>query len=427
MGIQKDLKELTDANVISAEIAENITRYYAGKAGNNQNRLLVAFGVLGALLVGLGVILIVAHNWDEFERSTKTCFAFLPLLIGQVFCFYTLFRKRDSASWIESSATFLFLAIGASISLVSQVYHIEGNLSSFLLTWMLIALPLIYIMKSQAAAMLYIVGITWFACEAGYSNHRSPQEMWYWILLLAVVPHYVMKIKSNPDGNALVFLHWFFPLSLVISLGTLEHDFNESFTLVFIFLFACMSILGDLPWLQRRHTAANGYLVLGSFGSTVMLFPLSFASFWEEIRRDHFDLNMYSSAEFIGTILLFLTACYLLWRLKRSQAWNEMRPSSWMFLVFTIIFLIGLYEPIAVVLTNLLLLATGVVTVFLGAKRNHLGLLNYGLIIITALVICRFFDTDLSFVIRGLLFVIVGAGFFAANYLMIQKRKTHEK
>lgn len=427
MGIQKDLKELNEANIISAETADNISRYYASKTGSNQNRLLVVFGVLGALLVGLGVILIVEHNWDELDRSTKTCFAFLPLLIGQIFCFYTLFRKNDSASWIESSATFLFLSIGASISMVSQVYHIEGNLSSFLLTWMLIALPLIYIMKSQAIALLYIADITWFAYEAGYSGYHTQQDHWYWLLLLAVVPHYIMKIKQNPESNALVFLHWFFPLSLVISLGTLEYYLNDSFVLVFVFLFACLSLLGDLPWLQRKQTAANGYLILGSLGSTVMLFILSFTSFWADIRGSYFDMHLYSSTEFMATILLFLTACYLVWRLKKSEAWSNMRPSSWAFLVFTVIFLIGLYYPVAVVLTNLLLMATGVLTVLLGARRNHLGLLNYGLIIITVLVICRFFDTDLSFVIRGLLFMLVGAGFFAANYLMIKKRKTHEK
>ena len=44
-------------------------------------------------------------------------------------------------------------------------------------------------------------------------------------------------------------------------------------------------------------------------------------------------------------------------------------------------------------------------------------------IILTALIVCRFFDTDFSFVVRGLLFIAVGAGFFVANIYMIRKRK----
>jgi hypothetical protein len=54
---------------------------------------------------------------------------------------------------------------------------------------------------------------------------------------------------------------------------------------------------------------------------------------------------------------------------------------------------------------------------------NHLGILNYGLVIISILVACRFFDTDMSFVLRGLIFVSLGLGFFAVNYWMIKKRK----
>ena len=75
------------------------------------------------------------------------------------------------------------------------------------------------------------------------------------------------------------------------------------------------------------------------------------------------------------------------------------------------------------VLVNALILALAIYTIRDGALQNHLGILNYGLLIITALIGCRFFDTDFTFVVRGLLFIAVGIGFFAANYYMIQKRK----
>jgi hypothetical protein len=65
-------------------------------------------------------------------------------------------------------------------------------------------------------------------------------------------------------------------------------------------------------------------------------------------------------------------------------------------------------------------------TILDGAKKDHLGVLNYGLLIIMVLAVCRFFDTDLSFIIRGLLFVSVGIGFFATNYWMLKKRKANE-
>ena len=45
---------------------------------------------------------------------------------------------------------------------------------------------------------------------------------------------------------------------------------------------------------------------------------------------------------------------------------------------------------------------------------------HYG--IVAALAICRFFDSDLSFVARGVGFIIVGLGFLIANLLLFKRR-----
>jgi hypothetical protein len=104
----------------------------------------------------------------------------------------------------------------------------------------------------------------------------------------------------------------------------------------------------------------------------------------------------------------------------------EINPIEPVFILFIMAFLIGLFSPFSVILINLIVLLIGVITVRNGAKLNHLGILNFGLLIITALVICRFFDTNLSFVVRGGMFVLVGAGFFVLNIWMLKKRKENE-
>ena len=63
-----------------------------------------------------------------------------------------------------------------------------------------------------------------------------------------------------------------------------------------------------------------------------------------------------------------------------------------------------------------------IIAIVIGAKRNKYSILNYGLLIITALITCRFFDTDISFIVRGLLFMAIGAAFFGANYFMYRKQ-----
>ncbi len=90
----------------------------------------------------------------------------------------------------------------------------------------------------------------------------------------------------------------------------------------------------------------------------------------------------------------------------------------------TILFFIGLANDVTpTVVTNILLFILGINAIKIGADKFHFGILNYGLLIITALVVCRFFDTNMSYVIRGLLFVAVGVGFFVTNYIMLKKQK----
>ncbi|MEO1013508.1 MAG: DUF2157 domain-containing protein, partial [Bacteroidota bacterium] len=165
--LEKQLAELLEAGVINHDVAEKITAFYGTREQSKPNRLLTIFGVLGALLCGLGIILIVAHNWDDMSRNAKTIFAFLPLVIGQIVCAYSLIRRKGNA-WIESSATFLILAVGATISLVSQIYNIPGDLSDFLLVWASITAALMYLLRSNMALIVHLVLITWYAFDYGH-------------------------------------------------------------------------------------------------------------------------------------------------------------------------------------------------------------------------------------------------------------------
>jgi hypothetical protein len=95
------------------------------------------------------------------------------------------------------------------------------------------------------------------------------------------------------------------------------------------------------------------------------------------------------------------------------------------FIIFTVVFFSGLANGVmATIAVNVLVLALGLITIKIGTDQFHFGILNYGLLIITALIVCRFFDTDMSYIIRGFLFVSVGIGFFFTNYVMLKKKKS---
>jgi len=424
MSILKDIHELVNAELISDNQADKIREYYGKKNSHSNNRLFVVFGILGASLIGLGIILIIAHNWDDLSRLTKTIFAFIPLLIGQVLCTYTLIKKQDNQSWIEGSTAFLFFSVGASVSLVSQIYHIPGNLSSFLLIWMLLCLPLVYVMKSSIGSLFYIIGITYYACETGYWTYPAIESYYYWLLILAIFPHYYHLYKKRPESNFLIFHNWLLPLSVVITLGTLSDKRGEFMFIAYFSLFACLYILGNTAFFNQQKLRNNAYKILGSLGTIILLLVLSFDWFWEDLKDKTFHFNeIIVSPELLASASLTLLAGALLYLQQKNKKFLSITPIPLIFIFFIYAFITGLSSSFAMVLINLYVFTIGILTIREGAKKEHLGILNFGLLIITALVTCRFFDESLSFVLRGILFVSIGVGFFATNYVMLKKRK----
>ena len=207
---KSELNELVEADIISSDTAQKITAYYRSKEEAKPNRLFTIFGVLGALLSGLGIILIIAHNWDDMSRNLKTFLAFLPLVLGQVACAFSLIKKKGP-TWVEASTTFLVLSVGATISLVSQIYNIPGNMSNFLFVWIAITAPLIYLLRSKLAIILHLVLITWYACNLGYS-YKGPIPWWYLLFLAWTIPYYLQLQKTAFQSHIIGVLNWLIPL-----------------------------------------------------------------------------------------------------------------------------------------------------------------------------------------------------------------------
>lgn len=417
-----ELRRLLEANVITEETAERIREYYRDHRQESGFNLFTVFAIFASLLVSLGIILIIAHNWDELSKSLKVIFAFLPLVTAQSLCLYTLFRKRNIIVWREGSATFLFFSIGACIALISQIYHIPGNLGEFVFTWMVLCLPVIYLMNSSVVSILYLTGITYYACETGYWSGASESELWYWLMLLLAMPYYYVLVSKRPDSNFTIYHNWVIPLSLTAALGTLSAALPELMYIAYMSLFGVFYLGGQSSFFQFQKRRNNGYLILGALGTVSLLLSLSFEWFWKKLPAEGFySTSIFVSQEFIAALVLSCAASLLLYR-SRILHQQRLKPLDFVFLAFLVVFLIGMHSMISMILINIIVLLIGMMTIREGVRSDHLGILNYGLLIITALTACRFFDTDLSFVLRGILFIVVGVGIFILNTWMLKKR-----
>ena len=309
----KELPELVRDQVISEDTAQKITAYYNSKTNTSSSRLFIVFGILGALLVGMGIVLIIAHNWDTLPRIAKLVIGFVPLFLGQAVCGYLVLKESDSRSWREGCATFIFFAVAISISIVSQVYNIEGNFGQFLLLWMALAIPIVYVLRSSMASLLFICGITWHAAEVGYFNSQGNYALWYWVLLIAILPFYYTEFfRKDNKSNFFYFHSWLFALSVTVCLGVFVDNHGELMMIGYLSLFSAFVILSQLKGFATTRVLSNAYLVVGSLGLMSLLLALSFDWYWNELASTTFE-GFSTGVELPVAVILISCRCIALY------------------------------------------------------------------------------------------------------------------
>lgn len=405
----RELDELVANGVITPEVAENIRGYYNKPSQGGASLLVIAFGIIGALLIGMGIVLIIAHNWDDLSTGLKLMIGLAPMFVAQALAGYVIIKDIKSQAWRESIGVVLIFGVATAISIVSQVYNISGSFPKFLLVWSILSLPVMYLLQSRISSLLFWMMITWYAIEANSS--------YYWLLALGATPFFVQLIRKTPEANSVSFHNWVVGVSIALGLGFGSYDNGNIFLVpAYVTLFSVFMLMGQLPVFAERKLINNAWLIGGSAGTIIILLVLTFE--WIDLNEDWFR------PPFFIWIFLFAVASYLLYVVGTKNGFRNVLSKSYTFLIFPLLMIIGEMEHvIAMGLTNVLLLALGVYTIREGALSDKLWKMNYGLLILSVLIACRFFDSDISFVLRGLLFVVIGAGFFGMNIYMIRKRK----
>ena len=80
-------------------------------------------------------------------------------------------------------------------------------------------------------------------------------------------------------------------------------------------------------------------------------------------------------------------------------------------------------DSLAMGLFNLYTLALGVGTIISGIRGSRLGMINGGMIVVIALIVTRFFDCEVGLVVRGVFFIVLGAGFLTTNLVLAKRMK----
>lgn len=123
-------------------------------------RLPTVLAGLGAILVFVGIISLVASQWDALPRLGRV--AMLLTLMASAFLGAHYAREKAAVGIGSAFALLGVLIFGANLMLIAQIYNLPPNPPGGALLWALGALLTAYLWPSQLCAMLgFVLAAVW--------------------------------------------------------------------------------------------------------------------------------------------------------------------------------------------------------------------------------------------------------------------------
>lgn len=383
---------------------------------------MVLFGILGAVLIGGGIILLLAHNWDQLSRPARVAVAFVPLVLSQALAFWMLWTGRSGTVGRETVGTFLALMVGACIALISQTYHLGGDFAAFMLVWTLLSLPVAYLLKATLPAIWFCAATAIWGSSMVWDERGS--ALWFWPLLALVLPLWWIETRQNRYHPRPVLLAWAvagagcFGVAFSTARGWSGHHWMLAYAGWYAFLY-----LAGRRWFAEGRTIWHRpFQFIGVVGAVTMALILTFDGPWGEVSP---SIPITSHPLTWLAVFLWPALAALLWL---ESLWRRDIPAI----------VVGAFPGLVAVtmtlppgragsvqaLFNFYVFAAGLALLVMGVRRHQLGTVNGGMLILSALVLCRFFDSEMGFVLRGVVFIALGVGFLIANFLLLRRKRT---
>jgi Predicted membrane protein (DUF2157) len=427
-----ELPDLVANGTLSAENAEALREHYAAEVPTEPRRIgFVLSAILGSLLVGAGIILLVAHNWDFLSRPVRCAIAFAPLVLSQALAIFVLLRRNASAPWRETAAILNVAAIGTAIALISQTYQIQGDFARFILVWMLLALPVVYLFRTSVGLAIYFVGANvWvLSWKPGDFFSGRPEDLWVWALLLVGVPAFIAHLREDRNSYGTLLVTTALAVAAAFSLGQTDGLGAQSFWRgSFAAFWTLVYLVGTAAFKDWRTTRPHPFVAAGWIGILSLAIFLSFQDSWRTQRWQnavdliprHYPDVLATGIQIAWILAALLFASYALWKERKVNlapaaiapialvAWGIAKQTG---------------DPlIPSLLLNFFTLALGIFTLLRGIRVGRVVEANLGMLVVAILAIARFFDSEFEFFVRGIAFIAIGLGFLGTNLVVFKRR-----
>ncbi|MEO5377823.1 MAG: DUF2157 domain-containing protein [Magnetococcus sp. DMHC-6] len=282
--LQQHLQEWVREGFILSSQAESIAAYEDNRPAGSWMR--TSFMALGATVIGLGIISLVAANWYLISSQIKLGGDLLLLL---ALASGVLWTGERQTVWLREIFLILFLlACMASIGLIGQIYHASGHLPEAMLFWCLATLSAVLLSKESYLPFLwttlFLGSLLFYSWERMlFYPHHS--DFWRWLGLILLLPsfcaifsHLLTRLRG-PLSLIVALKGWtlisagmgVFTIDLILSSSEQPTD---SGWLVFLpgFIFGGILWLGI--WMDKGIRALRKKLLLISWALYMISFPL---------------------------------------------------------------------------------------------------------------------------------------------------------
>lgn len=113
------------------------------KPAHDENYWFMVLLYFASFLVGLGIIAMIAANWQQIPNNTKLIGALAAMTLNACVLNWTVKNEKNVLKQVVA-CVFAFLIMGV-IGLIGQIYHLSANIENALLLWSLCSWPLVLI------------------------------------------------------------------------------------------------------------------------------------------------------------------------------------------------------------------------------------------------------------------------------------------
>ena len=416
-----ELPKLRETGVIDEATEGRLRSHYESQLtvqkDSAQRVFQLSLAILGAVLIGGGIILLFNYNWEMLPKCVRILVSALPLVAGAALSLYTLVHEK-SAVWQEVSAIWTAVGGAVLIALLSQIYQIHGQFFDYIALVLAFTLPLVYIFDSKGLAILYQAFL--FGLFSHNYWHVVPGVLLTQILLsLAFLPWLIWKLRCGTSAGRVLARYLVIVMLIYQSLviGCSEVNLGEFFLVllgcVFTLLAMRLAEQGDHgfrnPWGSAAYLLLLGVLVVGNC---------------IDERLGLINLNHH---EWTSTVILSI-GYYVAWLIVLGAlavwqfycSWRNKTLHGEKIVLGAIalgVLLEGLLNLESIYLYMLALVAWGVVKLWRGVRLRSIRLFNSGLVIIVVFMFCRFVSSDFGLLERAAGFIVTGIAFLVANVL----------